>query len=211
MLQKFAELSQISNSRHEADVTALASLNILQLFIEYAPAAIAMFDRDMKYLFVSKRFISDYRLNQMDVKGKSHYEVFPEIPEHWKEVHRRCLKGENIECDEDSFLRQNGEIEYIRWEIRPWFEAPGTIGGIVLFSEVITERKKTEMELYRLKADLERQIENKTRELKTKVDELERFQEATIEREFRMKDLRDEIENLKKQFRLSGEKTTNRI
>lgn len=29
----------------------------------------------------------------------------------------------------------------MRWEIRPWHESAGEIGGIILFSEVITERK----------------------------------------------------------------------
>ena len=61
----------------------------------------------------------------------------------------------------------------------------------------ITKIKQTEHELRRLKDDLEIQVEEKTRELQKRLAELERFHAATIEREFRIKELRDELYKLK--------------
>ena len=113
----------------------------LQLFVKHSPASIAMFDKNMVYMVVSDRFISDYELGIRDILGKSHYEVFPELPEAIKEVHRRCLNGAVERSDEDLFTRQNGKIDWIRWEMRPWFEVNGEIGGVILFSEVITKQK----------------------------------------------------------------------
>jgi len=117
---------------------------VLRLFVENSPAAIAMFDREMKYLVVSRRFLSDYELGDQNVIGRSYYEVFPEIPERWKEIHRRCLAGETERADEDPFPRTSGKLDWVRWEIRPWYETYGEIGGIILFSEVVTERKQAE-------------------------------------------------------------------
>lgn len=46
-------------------------------------------------------------------------------------------------------------------------------------------------------AVLEDKVKERTRELQERVDELERFGKATIQREFRMKELKEEIQNLK--------------
>jgi len=54
------------------------------------------------------------------------------------------------------------------------------------------------IENIRLYKDLERKVEEKTIELRERLKELERFYNATIDREMRMKELRDEIDELKK-------------
>lgn len=121
------------------------SNELLQLFVEHAPVAIAMFDRDMRYLAVSRRWAQDHNIEDWKILGKSHYEVNPEVPERWKETHRRGLAGEIQQVEEDRYDRANGAIEWIRWQITPWRAGDGTIGGIVLFYEDITARKLAEM------------------------------------------------------------------
>lgn len=110
----------------------------LRLFIEYAPASLAMFDRQMRYLFFSHRWLSDYNLGDRDLSGLSHYEVFPEIPEWWKQVHRRALSGEVVQANADRFERADGSVQWLRWEVRPWRRSSGEVAGIVVFSEDIT-------------------------------------------------------------------------
>lgn len=148
----WSSVEDISASK-EAKKSLQRNEQILRLFVEHSPAAIAMFDRDMKYLVASRRFRRDYNLGDKDIVGRSHYEVFPEISERWKEIHRRCLAGAVEESDEDPFSRADGSIDWVRWEVRPWHEVQGEIGGIILFSEVITERKLAE-EALRSERDL---------------------------------------------------------
>jgi PAS domain S-box-containing protein len=119
----------------------------LRLFVEHAPAAMAMFDHNMCYLEVSRRWYTDYRLGQASIIGKSHYEVFPEIPERWKEIHRKCLEGTVEKREEDSLKRKDGTVDWIRWEIHPWHHSSGDVGGIIMFTENITERKALEEQL----------------------------------------------------------------
>ncbi len=120
----------------------------LRLYTQHSPAAIAMLDRDMKYLVVSRRWMEDYRLGTQSIVGRSHYEVFPETPPHWFEIHQRCLTGEVVKCDEEAFLRMDGRTDWIRWEIQPWRQADDSIGGIIMFTEDITARKQA-MEMLR--------------------------------------------------------------
>lgn len=127
------------------DETALQeSAQQLNLFVEHAPAALAMLDNDMRYLLVSQRWLKDYRLHETDVVGRSHYELFPDLPEGWKQVHKRCLAGAVERSEADPFPRADGSLDWVRWEIRPWRKADGSIGGIFILSEVITERKQAE-------------------------------------------------------------------
>jgi PAS domain S-box-containing protein len=113
----------------------------LAVFVEHAPAAIAMFDREMRYLAVSRRYILDFRLPQdAELIGRSHYEVFPDIPQRWRDVHARVLAGEELSQAEDQFTRQDGCIHWVRWSMAPWRRADGSIGGALLFSEHRTEQ-----------------------------------------------------------------------
>jgi two-component system, cell cycle sensor histidine kinase and response regulator CckA len=115
-----------------------------RLLVEHAPAAIAMFDRNMRYMTVSQRWRTDYGLGDAPIVGRTHYEVFPEIPERWKALHRRALAGETLQCNEDPFERADGTIQWVRWELRPWRDDRGEIGGVALFSEDITSRRLAE-------------------------------------------------------------------
>lgn len=122
------------------------SLNTI--YIRQAPQAVAMFDKDMRYLAVSEKWLHDYHVTE-DVIGKSHYEVFPEIGDDWKQIHRDCLNGAINTNPEAIFERLDGSRQWISWDVRPWFEEDGNIGGILMYTEDITKRKVIELELSR--------------------------------------------------------------
>jgi PAS domain S-box-containing protein len=119
----------------------------LRYFIKYSPAAIAMLDKELRYLVVSDRWLADYGLGTRDLRGISHYDVFPEIPDHWRLIHRRALAGETIRSEEELFTRADGRQQWLRWEVRPWRDAFGNIGGVAFLTEDITDRKRMEAQL----------------------------------------------------------------
>jgi PAS domain S-box-containing protein len=141
---------QLLRLRAENDLAReelVRSREMLGLFIENAPVAMAMFDNHMRYLRTSQRWKVEYRLGDRNLTGQSHYEVFPDMPAAWKKAHRRGLAGEPSRVDEDLYTRADGSQQWIRWEVQPWYEAGGSVGGILILTEDITKRKKAEAAL----------------------------------------------------------------
>ena len=142
LLQAESELAVRKETEQQLQENQL----LLQTMIENTPAAVAMFDTEMRYMAYSRRWLTDYRLDNRELKGLSHYEVFPEIGEDWKAIHRRCLAGSKETREEDPFLRDDGSEDIVRWAVQPWSKANGQIGGLTMFTEVITDRVRAREE-----------------------------------------------------------------
>ena len=136
--------------RKLAEAALLESEEKLRLFIRYTPSAVAMFDRDMRYITYSRRWLADYKLGEQELAGRSHYEVFPDLPGHWRRIYQRCIEGLIAKNDGEKLLRSDGSADWVRWEVHPWRTGEGGIGGIIIFSEVITERKVAEAKIHRV-------------------------------------------------------------
>jgi PAS domain S-box-containing protein len=121
----------------------------LSLFVTNAPAAIAMFDRDMRYLALSRRFAEDQGLPvDLDLIGRSHYDVFPDLPKKWLDSNARVLAGEELAHEEDAFPRADGRVDWVRWSMKPWRTSDGKIGGALLVTEVITKQVEARRALH---------------------------------------------------------------
>ena len=116
----------------------------LNIFVKHVPAGVAMLDRDMRYLQVSDRWCVDYGISREKLVGSSHYDLFPDIPDEWKEIHRRGLAGESMKREEDRWDRADGTTKWLHWEIRPWGSQDGLPKGLLVFGEDITARKEVE-------------------------------------------------------------------
>lgn len=122
--------STLQVSAHFGVLTALSQ----------APLGIAIFDRDMRYLAASSRFLTEQGLpGDLPLVGRQHYEVFPDIPQRWREIHRRALhEGLELSHEADPFERADGRVDWIRWSLKPWRSDDGEIGGLVLYTEFVT-------------------------------------------------------------------------
>ena len=142
-----ADISGLSHlAEHLADSQhrLLQSESLLRRFIEHVPIAVAMFDREMRYLLASRKWLEDFSFISKDFIGKSHYSKIP-IPDVARDRHRRALLGETPPITELQFTRpDSGAQEWVLSQVLPWRRDDGEIGGVLVFAEIITARKIAE-------------------------------------------------------------------
>ncbi|PWJ55304.1 PAS domain S-box-containing protein [Dyadobacter jejuensis] len=138
------------SARKKAEAALISEKARLSAFVRNAPAAVAMFDLDLKYLAVSRRWLEEYKIEDRLVIGKSHYDIFPNLSQKWKDIHQRALKGEVVKNDEDRWRPEGWDHDqYLNWEIHPWYLPNQTVGGLMMFTQDITEAalQKEELQL----------------------------------------------------------------
>jgi len=105
---------------------------------------------------------------------------------------RQYLKRESLTTAEYPFVTKGGDKRWYQLNVRLIIEKD-KVRGFYIIARDITDRKKAEEEIFRLQSGLEEEVERKTRELKERISDLQRFHDATIQREFRIKELNDRI------------------
>ena len=132
----------------EGKIPGIDCQNLLELFVRNTPNAVAMLNNNLEYMLASDAWYSNYNLEGKEIIGLHHYDVFPEIkkiPE-WQQDHQRALTGEVIRSEKDRFERADGSVSWLRYVIQPW-KNEGEIGGIIMFTEDITDRIELENKL----------------------------------------------------------------
>ena len=161
--------------RKRAENSLRKSQEQLLSLVEQAPISIAMLDRDMRYIVTSHRWVAEYGRGRPHLVGLCHYDLYPDLPESWKEAHRKGMAGDFLKNDEDLWVQADGTKRWIRWAVHPWRDSRDEIGGIIMSAEDITERKRGEAEIKALNTQLEARVAQRTAELEAANKELEAF------------------------------------
>ncbi len=94
--------------------------------------------------------------------------------------------------------RQDGEKRLLSWWCRALKDEKGNVIGALSTARDITEQKIAQEEIRKLNEELEQRVAQRTAELMTKTAELERINKVFVERELRMRELKKRIEELEK-------------
>lgn len=146
--------------RQQAEYELRKRQEILRLFMEKTPAAVAMFDREMRYLQASERWKRVYGLGEGPLREGSHFDLVPEQPKRWKKIFQRCLEGEGESREADPFPSPDGDLQWVQWEAHPWLDQNGNKGGLMVFTQDVTARKRVEEEVkeHRDRLESEREL-----------------------------------------------------
>ncbi len=133
-------------ARLEAEGKLKATAQKLDSFVQHAPFGVAMLDISGRFLSASERWRSDHQLTDTSLLGQHYDQVAPGAAMGSGDSFDRCLSGEVVTCAEQS-IKHGGDIRWRRWELHPWWDDSGELGGVLAFSEDITEQKQVELQL----------------------------------------------------------------
>jgi signal transduction histidine kinase len=112
-----------------------------------SPGLVAVLDRELRYLGASASWVERYFPASPRWQGQLHHELMPDIPERYRDVNRRALKGEVFREELDHFRRADGTVQWMSWSASLWWSDERTIGGIVIAIHDVTDLRAKEFEL----------------------------------------------------------------
>lgn len=116
-------------------------------FASISPDLVAVLDRDLRYIGASQPWVERYLPNECRWLGRLHQELVPDLPERFREIYRRALKGETFRGELEHFQRADGTTHWVCWSAGPWWTDEGTVGGITLSVHDTSELRQKELEL----------------------------------------------------------------
>jgi len=169
--------------------------------IEQAPIGFVLSDSNQNTLFTNKKFVELTGYTAEDLPAVEDWwpRAYPD--EEYRELIKRewidsitasINTGTEIKPMECKVTCKNGSVKYLQIG----FVSADTF-NIISFVD-ITERKTVEEEILMLKDKLEEKVAEQTLELNRKINELENFKEITLNREYRIMELRKELNELKR-------------
>lgn len=116
----------------------------IRTLIDHAPTAIALVDTERRLLVATTAWLDSNGIEEVDYAGKDVFDLVREGDTHWDEAISDGFAGHPTVRDEEIFIRHDGRIQWMTWSVLPWKRADGTVGGIVMFQEDVTERRTIE-------------------------------------------------------------------
>lgn len=144
--------------RQEAQDKAAATESQIRALIQHVPTGIALMDMTGKYLACSDSWRNFMELLDADAASEGIGGLSVSHPV-WHKAFNHALTGKTTRIAEDPVKLANGEVEYLRWEARPWKSEQGEIKGVIASSMRVTKqveaRKIIERQAEMLNAVLE--------------------------------------------------------
>ena len=159
--------AQDITDRKLAELALESEREQLRSIVSHAPVAMAILDRDLRYVAHSERWRKYWRAQGRSLIGQAHEDLFPGLPEAYRHSLRQALEGKVVTRLEDPFPIVGGAKVYMRWTMHPWRGAGRRVEGVVVVVQnidVLVRAREAAREASRLKSEF---LANMSHEIRT--------------------------------------------
>jgi len=151
--------------------------------------SVSIIDLDGKISQYNAATLSLFNVNEEDIKEKKCFELVHGT----KEFFNDCPLVRMKDSSQPESMTFKEKERWLKVNIDPIFNSKNELTGAVHVVSNITERKKIENEVLKYQENLEELVVERTENLEKKNKELERFNDLFVDREFRIKELKERI------------------
>jgi len=195
-LIEYMEKNFLSAAKPQALNDTSEELEELERYINelssFLPLPFCIINPSGVILNINQAFSDLTGYNDLEIVGESASRLFQDKKEA-EEMEKKILQGGLIKGQAIVLLTKSKKPIDVGVSGSLRKDKEGNIIGYFLAFSDITELKK-------LQKDLEKKVEERTKQLKEKIDEMERFNRLAVGREIKMVELKQEIENLRNQL-----------
>lgn len=164
-----------------------------KIIVDTVPDIIMEVDTNKIYTWANR---AGYEFFGDDVIGKEASYYFEGDQDVYDIIEPLFQGDEKIIYLESFQRRKDGEIRFLAWWCKVYKDPEGNAVGAISSARDITERKKIEDELDKHRKYLEDIVKERTKTLEEQNEKLAKFNKLFVDRELRIKELKDRIKEL---------------
>jgi len=172
-----------------------------KVLIETSPDCMKLFDIDGNLIYINPAGVKENYLTSLEEALSSKWNIIDSVVDEdkpkVKKAFQEAVNNRKTTSLEIRHVENTSNREVCLETIIP-IESEGKLIGVFGVCRDITKIKKMEKDLLNSKIELEKKVEDRTKELAEKINELKKINEIMTGREIKMIELKKQIEEMKK-------------
>jgi PAS domain S-box-containing protein len=118
---------------------AARDATVSRLLFQHTNLRAALMDNQGRFIAVNAAWLKAIGKTEADLIGRTLRDAMPMAKAAWGDAVDAGLKGETILLKGDATIRADGAHVVLDWEVQPWYNDDGSIGGAVGYAQDVTE------------------------------------------------------------------------